>query len=240
MRPTVTVNCAMTADGKIAGRSRKQLRISSAEDLERVKRMRTATDAILVGVGTVLADDPHLTVKGNPPEKNPLRVVLDSGGRTPENARVLDGRARTVIATAEECRTSWPTAEVVRVGRGKVDLELLLERLHVMGVRTLMVEGGGETIFSFFEKGLVDRYCVFVGSLIVGGRASPTPADGEGFENEGIVGLRLVSSERSGRRGPVDLRGREWDALGSWPTRCWAPWRGGCASSATTPPMPGT
>lgn len=198
MRPTVTVNCAMTADGKIAGRSRNQLRISSAEDLERVKRMRAATDAILVGVGTVLADDPHLTVKGNPPEKNPLRVVLDSRGRTPENARVLDGRARTLIATAENCRTSWPTAEVVRVGRSKVDLKLLLEHLYGLGVRTLMVEGGGETIFSFFEEGLVDRYCVFVGSLIVGGRTSPTPVDGEGFEGERIARLRLVSSEHLG------------------------------------------
>ncbi len=198
MRPTVTVNCAMTADGKIAGRSRKQLRISSAEDLERVKRMRAATDAILVGVGTVLADDPHLTVKGNPPEKNPLRVVLDSRGRMPENARVLDGRARTVVATAEDCRTSWPTAEVVRIGRRQVDLELLLDHLYGLGVRTLMVEGGGETIFTFFEKGLVDRYCVFIGSLIVGGRTSPTPADGEGFEDERIAQLRLISSEHLG------------------------------------------
>ncbi len=198
MRPTVTVNCAMTADGKIAGRSRKQLRISSAEDLERVKHLRAASDAILVGVGTVLADDPHLTVKGNSPAKNPLRVVLDSQGRTPESARVLDAQARTLVATAEECRTTWPTAEVVRVGRGKVDIGLLLEYLSERGVRTVMVEGGGETIFSFFERGLVDRYCVFVGSLIIGGRGSPTPADGDGFEDERIARLRLISCEHLG------------------------------------------
>jgi 2,5-diamino-6-(ribosylamino)-4(3H)-pyrimidinone 5'-phosphate reductase len=61
-----------------------------------------------------------------------------------------------------------------------------------------MVEGGGETIFSFFEKGLVDRYCVFVGSMIVGGRAAPTPAGGEGFPEEGIARLRLVECERMG------------------------------------------
>jgi 2,5-diamino-6-(ribosylamino)-4(3H)-pyrimidinone 5'-phosphate reductase len=198
MRPTVTVNCAMTADGKIAGRSRKQLRISSTEDLERVKRLRAATDAILVGVGTVLADDPHLTVKNGLPENNPLRVVLDSRGRTPKGARVLDGRARTLVATSEECRASWPAAEVVRVGRDQVDLELLLEHLYGTGIRTLMIEGGGETIFSFFERGLVDRYCVFVGSLIVGGRTSPTPADGEGFEDGRLARLRLVSSEHLG------------------------------------------
>ena len=83
MRPRVTVNCAMTADGKLASRTRKQLRISSREDMERVKSLRASSDAILVGVGTILADDPHLTVKGLPPEENPLRVVLDSHGRTP-------------------------------------------------------------------------------------------------------------------------------------------------------------
>lgn len=192
MRPQVTVNCAMTADGKIASRARKQLRISSPEDLERVKALRASSDAILVGVGTVLADDPHLTVKGLPPEKNPLRVVLDSTGRTPKEARVLDGRARTVIATSEECTATWPRAEVIRTGKEKVDINSLLDRLHEMGVRGLMVEGGGETIFSFFERGLVDRYCVFVGSLVVGGRSSPTPADGKGFLGDGAKKLRLV------------------------------------------------
>lgn len=198
MRPIVTVNCAMTADGKIAGRSRRQLRISSAEDLERVRQLRAASDAILIGVGTVLADDPHLTVKGNPPERNPLRVVLDSRGRTPVEARVLDGRAGTLIATAEECSTTWPGAEVVRVGRGRVDPGRLLDLLYGRGVRTVMVEGGGDIIFSFFEQGLVDRYCVFVGSMVVGGRSSPTPADGDGLPEGAAARLRLASCQRMG------------------------------------------
>ena len=195
MRPRVTVNCAMTADGKLAGRSRRQLRISSAEDLERVKAMRASSDAILVGVGTIMSDDPHLTVKGLPPERNPLRVVLDSQGRTPANARALDERARTLIATSEDCDRTWPGAEVVRCGKERVDLGALMDALGERGVRTLMVEGGGETIFSFFQAGLVDRYLVFVGSQIVGGRCSPTPADGEGFQDGGSVRLRLVDAE---------------------------------------------
>ncbi len=185
----------MTADGKLAGRSRKQVRISSPEDMDRVKALRASSDAILVGVGTVIADDPHLTVKGLPPERNPLRVVLDSRGRTPSSARVLDDRSRTLIATADDCDRTWPGAEVVRCGADMVDLAALMDILGERGVRTLMVEGGGETIFSFFQAGLVDRYLVFVGSQIVGGRNSPTPADGDGLPDDRSIRLRLTDAE---------------------------------------------
>jgi len=179
-RPVVHVNCAMSADGKIAGSDRMRVRISSPEDMQRVKSMRTSHDAILVGIGTVLYDDPHLTVEGLSHEQNPVRVVLDSRGRTPEKARVLDDRARTVIVTSEDCNKTWPSAEVVRAGHSRVNLRLALERLHIMGIRNIMVEGGGEVIASFFENGLVDEYTVFVGSMIIGGRTAPTPADGDG------------------------------------------------------------
>ena len=195
MRPRVIVNCAMTADGKLAGRSRKQVRISSPEDMDRVKALRASSDAILVGVGTIISDDPHLTVKGLPPERNPLRVVLDSRGRTPSSARVLDDRSRTLIATADYCDRTWPGAEVVRCGADMVDLSALMDILGERGVRTLMVEGGGETIFSFFQAGLVDRYLVFVGSQIIGGRNSPTPADGDGLPDDRSIRLRLTDAE---------------------------------------------
>ncbi|MGB9881362.1 MAG: dihydrofolate reductase family protein, partial [Methanomassiliicoccales archaeon] len=147
MRPFVIVNCAMTPDGKIAGKERRQVRISSQEDLERVKKLRASCDAILVGIGTVLADDPHLTVKDPQLEKKPLRVVLDSHGRTPDNAKVLDRNAPTLIATAEECRKTWKNAEVVRFGKGRVDIEPLLSYLYSKGIKKLLVEGGGEVIW---------------------------------------------------------------------------------------------
>lgn len=198
MRPRVHVNCAMTADGKIAGRSRRQVRISSPEDMERVRRLRMESDAILVGIGTILSDDPHLTVKDLPPEQNPLRVVLDSRGRTPDEASVLDTKARTLIATAEDCDRTWRGVEVVRFGVGRVDISRLLEHLEAIGVRTLLVEGGGEVMWSFFEGGFVDRYTVFVGSLILGGRTAPTPVDGEGFLGNIPLKMRLVQCERLG------------------------------------------
>jgi 2,5-diamino-6-(ribosylamino)-4(3H)-pyrimidinone 5'-phosphate reductase len=192
MRPHVTVNCAMTADGKLAGRRRKQVTISSPEDLARVKELRKEVDAILVGIGTVLSDDPHLTVKGSTLKKNPIRVVLDSRGRTPDDARVLDAQARTIIATVEDCDKVWRNAEILRIGKDRVDLDLLLTKLHEIGVRTLLVEGGGEVLWSFFKGGLVDHYSVFVGSRIIGGRTAPTPVDGEGFDDHEALKLKLI------------------------------------------------
>jgi 2,5-diamino-6-(ribosylamino)-4(3H)-pyrimidinone 5'-phosphate reductase len=198
MRPHVTVNCAMTADGKLAGRRRRQVSISSPEDLARVKELRRSSDAILVGIGTVLSDDPHLTLKGAAEGENPIRVVLDSMGRTPDDAMVLDGMARTIIATGEDCEKEWVNAEVIRVGKNRVDIGLLLTRLWDMGVRTLLVEGGGEVLWSFFSGGFVDRYSVYIGGKILGGRTAPTPVDGEGFDDSEALALNLVECMRLG------------------------------------------
>jgi 2,5-diamino-6-(ribosylamino)-4(3H)-pyrimidinone 5'-phosphate reductase len=198
MRPRVIVNCAMSPDGKIATKDRRQIRISSPQDMERVKSLRASVDAILVGVGTVLADDPHLTVKGLPPERTPLRVVLDSHGRTPDEAKVVNGNGRTLIVTSEGCAKTWQNAQVLRVGKEMVDLALLMSKLYEMGLRTLLVEGGGETIWSFFRMDMVDVYSVYVGNDILGGRTSPSPADGEGFQENERLHLELRSVERLG------------------------------------------
>ncbi len=198
MRPHVVVNCAMTADGKIASIARRQVRISSPEDMERVKELRTGSDAILVGVGTVLADDPHLTVRSLSPDKNPLRIVLDSQGRTPNNAKVLTGGVPTLIATAANCVKTWRGAQVLRCGEGQVDLQCLMVELERRGIERLMVEGGGETICSFFKNGLVDEYRVFVGSLVLGGVDAPTPCEGQGFLEKNAIRLRLLTVTQLG------------------------------------------
>lgn len=198
MHPKVIVNCAMSADGKISTKERKQVRISSTEDMARVKELRLECDAILVGVGTILADDPHLTVKGHTKGEQPLRIVIDPHGRTPANARVLNDWADTLVVTLQGCDTTWPGATVERLGRKRINLHGLMAHLNSLGVRSLLVEGGGETIFSFFEAGLVDRYMVFVGSVVLGGRTAPTPADGEGFLEADAYSLKLVGVERLG------------------------------------------
>ena len=194
MRPFVYINCAMSADGKIAGSERKQVRISSQEDKDRVKSLRRTYDAILVGVGTIVSDDPHLTVKGRTYEENQVRIVIDPKCRIPLDALVLDDRARTVIAVEDGKGKDIPGATIVECG-SPFDLDTLMERLSQMGIGSILVEGGGETIASFFRNGLVDRYTVFVGSKIIGGRMSPTPADGDGWVMEEGFPLRLVGAE---------------------------------------------
>ena len=197
MRPFIHVNCAMSADGKIAGSNRKQVRISSDEDKQRVKNLRRQYDAILVGVGTVLADDPHLTVKGATYEENPVRIVLDSHGRIPPEARVLDDRAPTIIVTNNECTKDWGSnVTVIRGGSGRINLTDVLHILAKdLGIENMIVEGGGEVIASFFREKLVDRYSVVVGGLLIGGRTSPTPADGDGWPAPEGVKLSLDSAE---------------------------------------------
>ncbi|UCH87982.1 MAG: 2,5-diamino-6-(ribosylamino)-4(3H)-pyrimidinone 5'-phosphate reductase [Thermoplasmata archaeon] len=181
-RPNVIINCAMSVDGKLALPMRKQTRISSQDDMDRVYKLRSMCDAIIVGVGTILADDPGLVVKldGKLSEHQPLRVVLDTNGRTPEGAEVLDDRATTLIAVGEDCTTKWAGAETIVCGKEKIDIKQLLEELKKRDIQKVLVEGGGETIWSFLHTKLVDDMYVFIGSMVIGGKDSPTLADGEG------------------------------------------------------------
>lgn len=196
MRPYVTVNFAMSADGKLSTKERRQVKISGNEDFKRVDQLKAGTDAIMVGIGTVIADDPSLTVKSEELkqarvsrglDENPVRVVVDSRGRIPVNAAVLNkGPGKRVIGCAEgvdpgTLRTLKSQATVIITGKQEVDLNELLSRLYEMGVRNLMVEGGGTLLWSMFDLGLVDEMFQFIGNMVIGGRDSPTPADGVGF-----------------------------------------------------------
>ena len=200
MRPRVIVNAAMSVDGKIALPGGRAVRLSNEEDSRRVHRLRANVDAILVGIGTVLADDPKLTVK---PEygrgRNPLRVVLDSDGKTPAEAHVLDGNAPTLVVTSDACERTFPHAEVLRLGEDEVDLGRLLDHLAKRGVRAVLVEGGSTVIWSFLRHGLADELKVFVSSQILGGRSAPTLAGGEGVTSVAdSTRLRLNRTRRVG------------------------------------------
>ncbi|MFC4359901.1 2,5-diamino-6-(ribosylamino)-4(3H)-pyrimidinone 5'-phosphate reductase [Halobium salinum] len=206
----VVVNAATSVDGKLASRRRTQLKISGPEDFDRVDRVRAAADGVMVGVGTVLADDPRLALdvedrrverlkNGRP--GNPARVVADSTARTPPDARILDDAATTYLLVSEAAPEERVEAlrerggVVVVAGDDRVDLPGAFERLESRGLDRLMVEGGGELIFSLFEADLVDELSVYVGSMVVGGRDAPTLADGEGFV-EAFPRLTLEAVDR--------------------------------------------
>lgn len=192
----VSVNAAMSVDGKLASRERTQLAISGPEDFERVDRLRADHDAVMVGVGTVLADDPSLTLddpdlveertdRGETPQ--PARVIADSSARTPPDAHILNDDAPSYVLVSEAVPPehvsdlSSTGATIVKAGDSQVDLAAAFEKLEAQGIERLMVEGGGELIFSLFEADLVDELTVFVGSMVIGGRDAPTLADGPGF-----------------------------------------------------------
>ncbi len=196
MRPFVFINIASSLDGKISNERREQIRLSSKEDYQVVDRLRAESDAIMVGIGTVLSDNPKLTVKSELLRKmrvkkglkpNPLRIVVDSKCRIPVNSEILSKDADTLVAVSENARKDRveevrKRAEVFSAGNDRVDLGALMRYLHHTGIRKVMVEGGGELNYSLIRENLVDEIRVFYSGWIVGGKDSPTVIDGTSFD----------------------------------------------------------
>ena len=209
-RPYVTINAATTLDGRIATRSGDSS-ISSRCDLARVHRMRAAHDAVLVGVGTVLADDPLLTVRyARGP--NPARVILDPAGRTPSGSRLLAtcGRVPTLLVLTDraghddEKRLEGAGVTIIREAGERILLGRVLENLYRRGIHTLLVEGGGRTIWGFVAEDVFDEIVLTVSPRLAGG-AGTNLVGGEGFARitDGPE-LELASLRRQG--GEVVLR----------------------------------
>jgi len=186
-RPYVILNAAMTLDGKIST-IQKDSKISSRKDLERVHKLRERVDAIMVGINTVIIDDPMLTarlVNG----KNPARIIVDSKARIGLNSRIMQScdKILTIIASSESAskaklqKIAAKGAVGLVLGKSKVDVEKLLSVLKDIGINRLLVEGGGEINWSMLLNGLVDEVMVTIAPRIVGGRNAVTLVEGQGF-----------------------------------------------------------
>ena len=184
-RPFVTVKFAMSLDGKIATRSGQSQWITGERARQHVHELRAASDAVMVGVGTVLVDDPLLTARGRrgkPLERQPLRVVVDSRGRASPGARLFSQPGPVLVATAAESRQVAGAETVSRaLPNGAVDLDWLLEYLgSERHVASVLVEGGETLLGSMFDLDLVDKVVAFVAPTIIGGDEAPTPVGGLG------------------------------------------------------------
>lgn len=214
-QPLVVAKWAMSLDGKIATTTGDSRWISGPRARAVVHDLRDVCSAVLVGVGTVLADDPQLTVRIPRAEARraarpqPWRVVVDSRGRTPLSARLLspDLANRTIVATTNASPETWrraveaagATVLLLADRAGRVDLRALLAALGQMEITSVLAEGGSAVLGSLFAADLVDKVYAFVAPLVVGGQAAPSPVGGAGAQR--LVearGLRVVRLDRVG------------------------------------------
>ncbi len=195
-KPYVITKFAASLDGKIATHSGDSQWITGPEARQRGHALRRQIDAILAGAGTVIADDPQLTARfpdGALASRQPLRIVLDSRGRVPLNARIFspDLPGRTLVAATATMPAAHRQALAARGvetlvlpadDAGRVAIPALLQHLGRRQVVSLMVEGGGQTLGSFFEAGEVQEVWAFLAPMIIGGDAAPGPVGGSGVE----------------------------------------------------------
>ncbi|MCX6010736.1 MAG: bifunctional diaminohydroxyphosphoribosylaminopyrimidine deaminase/5-amino-6-(5-phosphoribosylamino)uracil reductase RibD [Chloroflexi bacterium] len=191
--PFVTVKFAVSLDGKIATKKGDSRWISGPESRKYVHCLRYTSDAIMAGVNTLLADNPHLTTrcsggKGGVARKQPLRVIVDGKGRTPLDSRVFSEPGKTLLALGRKVRPeereafAKAGAEVLEspTASGAVDLERLLKALAEREITSVMVEGGGILLGSLFDRGLVDKVIAFIAPIIIGGAGAKTAVAGDG------------------------------------------------------------
>lgn len=185
-RPYVIISAAMSMDGKLATRTGRS-NLSSKKDLIRVHKLRKSADAILVGKNTVHIDDPVLTVryvKG----KNPIRIILDPKASLSTKSKVIETAKKipTILVVLENSSRHFDRfiakgVQVIRCGKNKINLKKLLEILGKMGIKRVIVEGGGTTNWYFFKEKLVDEIVITITPYVLGGKTAISLVEGDGF-----------------------------------------------------------
>ena len=212
-RPFVTVKCAATLDGRIATRTGDSRWVTGPAARAYVHRLRHASDGILVGLNTVIADDPSLTTRlpdaADIPARDPVRIILDTRLEIPETARVLqlDSEAETIIICADSVpldrrqRIAGTGAQVVAAPtvNGRIDMGLLMDTLAERGITSLLIEGGGRVIGSALTAGIVDKVLFFYAPNILGGDDGIPMCAGTGPERMAdSIRLHGISTSRFG------------------------------------------
>jgi diaminohydroxyphosphoribosylaminopyrimidine deaminase/5-amino-6-(5-phosphoribosylamino)uracil reductase len=180
--PFVTMKYAMTLDGKIATRTGHSRWISSEASRAYVHKLRALHDGVMVGIGTALADDPQLTVRGVP-GRDPVKIIVDSGARLPLTAKVLQGRVivgATHAANVDRLRAAGVQVIPCAAREGRVDLTEFMGLLGKERITSILLEGGGTLTASLMAEGLIDRVVAFIAPVLVGGQDAPTPLEGRG------------------------------------------------------------
>jgi diaminohydroxyphosphoribosylaminopyrimidine deaminase / 5-amino-6-(5-phosphoribosylamino)uracil reductase len=207
-RPFVTLKVAASLDGKIATRTGESRWITGESARRRVHQLRNETDAVLVGIGTVLRDDPLLTTRlGIADQRDPIRVIVDNLARLPLRAKVVNraSTAPTLLAVSQMApRAKLEALEregvqviVVENSPRRVSLERLMEALGKRCILSVMIEGGAEINGSALREGIVDKVLVFLAPILIGGKSPPTAVGGDGIETLGqALRLRDVCIER--------------------------------------------
>jgi 2,5-diamino-6-(ribosylamino)-4(3H)-pyrimidinone 5'-phosphate reductase len=205
----VLINAAMTIDGKIATNIGDSA-ISSKQDLRRLHRLRSSVDAIVIGISTVIVDNPRLTVRlVKRCGITPVRIIVDSTGRIPLDSKILKSASKINTIVAVTTRTSDKRidkiksagAMVIVAGAKTVDLKELFCILKKMGFNKILVEGGGELNWSILQLGIVNELMVTIAPRIVGGRTATTLVEGNGYTriSEGIkTELIKISRQNNG------------------------------------------
>jgi len=203
--PFVILKVAATLDGKIATRNGESKWISTDASRRLVHRLRSEVDAVVVGVGTVLKDDPLLTarIRGG---RDPVRVVLDSHLRIPEDAKILGlSSSKTLIATTplapkekmDRLEKAGTQVLLIESRDGKVDLRALLSTLGAMGMMSILVEGGSQVNGAFLDEGLIDKFLFFLSPRVLGDPHAVGVFQGKGFDHlKACASVRNLSFRR--------------------------------------------
>lgn len=191
-KPFVVLKTAMSLDGKISTASGDSKWITEKEARENVHKLRNELTAIMVGINTVIIDNPELTCR-IPKGRNPIRIIVDSNLRIPYDSKIVETakKFKTIIATTEKA-TKDKIHKLEALGimvietkakNGKVDLKDLMTKLGEQNIDSILLEGGGTLNYSALESGVVDKVLVYIAPKIIGGTKSKTPVGGSGISN---------------------------------------------------------